>query len=100
MEQAINAASFSLKQMTDSVELATAAITGQAKVGNIDLETSNVIQNPRAYSSGRVASAQASAGSLFGTKGPEMSRLMNLGETVESTVMSTINKTLENKGVL
>jgi TP901 family phage tail tape measure protein len=99
MEQAINAAAFSLKQMSDSVDLATAAITGQAKVGNIDLETSNVIQNPRAYSDGRVASAQAAAGSLFGSKGPEMSKLMNLGETVESTVMSTINKTLENKGV-
>ena len=99
MEQAINAAAFSLKQMTDSVDLATAAITGQAKVGNIDLETSNVIQNPRAYSGSRVASAQTSAGSLFGSKGPEMSKLMNLGETVESTVMSTINKTLENKGV-
>ena len=99
MEQAINASAFSLKQMSDSIDLATAAITGQAKVGNIDLETSNVIQNPRAYSGGQVASAQASAGSLFGSKGPEMSKLMNLGETVESTVMSTINKTLENKGV-
>ena len=99
MEQAINATAFSLKKMSDSVDLATAAITGQAKVGNIDLETSNVIQNPRAYSGDQVASAQAAAGSLFGSRGPEMSKLMNLGETVESTVMSTINKTLENKGV-
>jgi TP901 family phage tail tape measure protein len=98
MEQAINAAAYSLRQMTDNIDLASAAIQGQAKVGNIDLETSNVIQNPRSYDKGRVSAAQTSAASLFGSRGADMTKLMNLGETVESTVMSTINKTLESKG--
>jgi TP901 family phage tail tape measure protein len=98
MEQAINAAAYSLRQMTDNIDLASVAIQGQAKVGNIDLETSNVIQNPRSYDKGRVSAAQTSAASLFGSRGADMAKLMNLGETVESTVMSTINKTLESKG--
>lgn len=98
MEQAINAASYSLKQMTDNIDLNVSALQGQAKVGSVDLQTSNIIQNPRAYDPGVRSSAQASAASLFGTRAPEMAQLMNLGETVENTVMSTINKTLEDKG--
>jgi TP901 family phage tail tape measure protein len=98
MEQAINAAAYSLKQMTDNIDLNVSALQGQAKVGSVDLQTSNIIQNPRAYNPGVRSSAQASASSLFGTRAPEMAQLMNLGETVENTVMSTINKTLEDKG--
>ena len=98
MEQAINATAYSLKQMTDNIDLNVTALQGQAKVGSVDLQTSNIIQNPRAYTPGVRSSAQASAASLFGTRSPEMAQLMNLGETVENTVMSTINKTLEDKG--
>jgi TP901 family phage tail tape measure protein len=98
MEQAINATAFSLKSMSENIDLTTAALQGQAKVGNIDLASANIIENPRSYGAGRVSAAQSSAGSLFGNRQPEMQQLMNLGETVENTVMSTINDTLKNQG--
>jgi hypothetical protein len=97
MEQAINKASFSLGQMTSDLDLLSSALGGQAQTGKPQIATSNILQNQRAYSTTEVETAKGNASSLFGADAKAMKGLLGVGETIESTVMSTLNKNLKDR---
>jgi len=100
MEQSIGRASFSLEQMSKDIDLASDSLQGQAKVGNIALTAINALQNPRAYSDQTVSNSRNVAAESFGIRSPEMVSLLGVGEKIESTVMSTINKSVnKNPGI-
>jgi len=97
MEQAIGKASFSLSQMTNDIDLLSSALTGQAQTGKSQIATANILQNQRAYSEPEVEKARGDAASLFGADAKVMKGLLGVGETIESTVMSTLNKNLRER---
>ncbi len=100
MEQSIGRASFSLEQMSKDIDLVSDSLQGQAKIGGIALTAINTLQNPRAYSDQAVSGARNVAAESFGIRSPEMISLLGVGEKIESTVMSTINKTVnKNPGI-
>jgi hypothetical protein len=100
MEQSIGRASFSLEQMSKDIDLVSDSLQGQAKIGGIALTAINTLQNPRAYSDQAVSGARNVAAESFGIRSPEMVSLLGVGEKIESTVMSTINKTVnKNPGI-
>ena len=100
MEQSIGRASFSLEQMSKDIDLASDSFQGQAKVGSVALTAINALQNPRAYSQETVSNSRNVAAESFGIRSPEMVSLLGVGEKIEATVMSTINKSVnKNPGI-
>ena len=66
MEQSIGAAQAALSGMNRQIELTTASLQGQAKIGEVILDSINVLQNPRAFNTNRVNRASTSAANIFG----------------------------------
>lgn len=95
MEQSINAVAASLNRMNSQMDTTIASLQGQAKIGDVILDAINVLQNPRAYRSPEVQAATTSAASMFGSEASNMAGLINLGENIEASVFSSINRTLE-----
>lgn len=100
MDQAINANVASLEKLSAQADLTTASLSGGAKVGtNIKLDSLNVLENPRAYGDKANQNAVSQASSIFGSQANKMSGLLQLGDKLEGSLMSTINNTLkDNKG--
>jgi hypothetical protein len=98
MDQAIGATVFSLEKMKSSVDLSASSFQGQAQAGEVRLSASNIIQNPTAYSTQEVQKAAAVGGSMYGPRSAEMTQLATLGDTITSSVMSTINNTVRDQG--
>jgi TP901 family phage tail tape measure protein len=99
MEQAINKTSFGLEQMSKDIELVSSSLQGQAKIGSGSLKSINVLQNPRAYSESDRNNARNQASSFFSGNSNTMKGLLTIGDNIEGTILSTINKTIkENPG--
>ena len=95
MEQSINKASAALDKMNERIDSRIAAMQGNAKVGNSSLNDITVLQNPRAFSSAENRGAAQRGASAFGGQSANVADLVNLGETIERTVMSSVNSVLE-----
>jgi len=95
MEQSINANVFALDNMSQKAELNAAALSGQAKSGNVKLQSVNVLQNPRAYDPTQRSMAVNQAANMFGGQEQTMRGLLNLTNKMEDSIMSTINKTIK-----
>ena len=95
MEQSIAKSNFAIDKLKESSDLAAAALSGQAKIGQTRLDAINILQNPRAYS-GQENNAAASLGaSAFGADlEPAIKGLLRFGPSLQDTVMSTINQVL------
>ncbi|NDG30572.1 hypothetical protein EB118_10945, partial [bacterium] len=93
MEMSINKASFDIQKLSASADLASEALSGNAKAGQINLEAINVLQNRRAYSPEQQNQAVDLAGSFFGSTSPTISSILNIGDKLESTILQTINRT-------
>jgi len=93
MEMSINKASFDIQKLSASADLASEALSGNAKAGQINLEAINVLQNRRAYSPEQQNQAVDLAGSFFGSTSPAISSILNIGDKLESTILQTINRT-------
>jgi ABC-type transporter Mla subunit MlaD len=96
MEQAINKADFELTKLSRSAELSAAALSGNAKAGDVMLDSINVIQNPRAYSGPQQGAAFDQVAGMFGSQAGLIRPLLGLGDKLESTVMSTINNAVQS----
>ena len=94
MDQAIERTSFSLKQMSQDMDLLSASLGGQAKTGDTSLKSMNVLQNPRAYGGLEKNSARDQAASFFTGERNLVKGLLSIGDNLETSVMSSINKTL------
>ena len=100
MDRAINKVTFQLDKMTQSVDLSNAALGGQAKAGEVRLDSINILQNRRAYSNERQNFAVNQASEMFGQAGGIIRPLLNIGDKMEDTILSTINRVIsENPGV-
>jgi TP901 family phage tail tape measure protein len=95
MEQAIGRNVYELDRLSQQAELSAAALSGNAKAGQVSLRSINVLQNPRAYNRAERASATQSAANMFGSEADTMRGLLQAGGTLEDTIMSTINKTIK-----
>jgi len=95
MEQAINRAGFELDKLSRSADLSAAALSGNAKAGNVMLDNINILQNPRAYSSEQQNAAYDQAAGMFGSQAGLIRPLLGLGDKLESTVMKTINRSVK-----
>jgi hypothetical protein len=99
MEQAINKTSFNLDRMSKDLELTSASLQGQAKIGSGSLRSINVLQNPRAYSDAENSSARDQSASFFSGSSNILKGLLKTGDQIEGTILSTINRTIkENPG--
>lgn len=94
MEQSINKVGFDLDKLSRSAELSAAALNGNAKAGEIMLDSINILQNPRAYSGSQQNAAYDQAAGMFGDQAGLIRPLLGLGDKLESTVMRTINQTV------
>ena len=95
MEQSINSAAAALQKMQGQIDLNIASMQGQARVGEVVLDAINTLQNPRAFSGAQNQQATQRASQAFGSQSGNMSALINLGESIESSVMSSINNVLQ-----
>ena len=94
MEHSIGATDAALNSMNRQIELTTASLQGQARIGEVILDSIAVLQNPRAFSAGDRSSARASAGTIFGSSGEDIAGLINLGESLETSVIASLNNAL------
>ena len=94
MDQAIERTSFSLRQMSQDMDLLSASLGGQAKTGDTSLKSMNVLQNPRAYGGLETNAARDQASSFFTGERNLVKGLLSIGDNLETSVMSSINKTL------
>jgi TP901 family phage tail tape measure protein len=95
MEQAIARNVYELNNLSQQAELSAAALSGNAKAGQVSLKSINVLQNPRAYNKAQRAEASQNAANMFGSESGTMKGLLQAGGTLEDTIMSTINKTMK-----
>jgi ABC-type transporter Mla subunit MlaD len=95
MEQAIGKNVFELDKLSQQADLSAAALSGQAKAGNVRLKSINVLQNPRAYSSNERNAEISKAGNMFGAESSTVSGLLQASGRLEDTIMSTINQTIK-----
>jgi TP901 family phage tail tape measure protein len=95
MEQAINKTNFGLEKMARDLDLVSSSLTGQAKAGEGAIKAINILQNPRAYGAGEVGAARSQAAGFFGGNSNIIKGLLTLGDDIETTIMSTINKTVK-----
>ena len=94
MEMSINKASFKIQQLSNSAELATASLNGNAKAGQVNLKAINVLQNRGVYSQEEQDKAVNFAGSFFGSASQPISSILNIGAgQLEDTILQTINRT-------
>lgn len=97
MEMSINKASFEVQKLSDSAELASASLSGNAKAGETRLSAINILQNRRAYSTQDQNNAVDMASSFFGSLSPAMSSILNIGDKLETSILSTINRTRQSE---
>jgi hypothetical protein len=92
MDQAIGKVSFELDSLTRSAELSSLALSGQAQAGQVSLKSINVLQNQRAYSDTENNMAATQGAEMFGSQAKTIAPLLGLGNKLEDTVLSTINR--------
>lgn len=95
MNQAVNSTNFALQKLTDSADLTSKALKGEAQAGEINLSTIDILKNPRGYSSTQQSGARASAAEFFGSRSDVIPGLLAGPEEAQASIMSTINQTLE-----
>jgi TP901 family phage tail tape measure protein len=98
IEQSIGRTTFELERMKNGLDLVTASLTGQAKVGNSVITALNVLANPRAYNENERSQARTQASSLFVGNRNILEGLLTVSDNIEGTVLSTINKELREAG--
>jgi TP901 family phage tail tape measure protein len=97
MSMAINKATFEIDRLAAASELSNKALAGSASIGDIALKSINVLQNPRVYSAEDQAVANNQASSMFGPASGPISQLIGIGDKMESTVLKTINRVIDNR---
>jgi TP901 family phage tail tape measure protein len=95
MEASVNRTNAELAKFNNALDSNVAAMTGSGKNStNTELESLEVLKNPKAYSQERVDSANNKAGSIFGFDSQIVSGLSGLGEKLETSLLSSINSTI------
>jgi hypothetical protein len=96
MEQAINKASASLDKMNNQIGLTIAAMQGEARVGDSSLDALTILENPRAFSAAENRQATQRGTRSFGDNAANVESLVNVGERIENSVMSSVNSVLSS----
>jgi hypothetical protein len=95
MEASVNRTNAELAKFNNALDSNVAAMTGNGKnSSNTELDSLEVLKNPKAYSQERVDSANNKAGSIFGFDAQIVSGLSGLGEKLETSLLSSINSTI------
>ena len=95
MEQSINVVTYSMNKLADQTDLLKASMTGEAKIGATRIDASNVLQNPNMYSADERSKAADVGSQFFGPQAQDMKGLLQFGPDLENTILSTINRTIQ-----
>ena len=95
MEQSINVVTYSMNKLADQTDLLKASMTGDAKIGATRIDASNVLQNPNMYSADERSKAADVGSQFFGPQAQDMKGLLQFGPDLENTILSTINRTIQ-----
>jgi len=95
MEQSINVVTYSMSKLADQTDLLKASMTGDAKIGTTRIDASNVLQNPNMYSADERSKAADVGSQFFGPQANDMKGLLQFGPDLENTILSTINRTIQ-----
>ena len=95
MEQSINVVTYSMNKLADQTDLLKASMTGEAKIGATRIDASNVLQNPNIYSADERSKAADVGSQFFGPQAQDMKGLLQFGPDLENTILSTINRTIQ-----
>jgi TP901 family phage tail tape measure protein len=96
MNQVIMSTNNSLDIFNNRLESSANALSGQASIGKTNLDTINTLKTPNISSSASFSAAASTASSLFGTENKLIESILVLGRDLESSLMSTINNTIQN----
>lgn len=96
MNQVIMSTNNSLDIFNNRLESSVNALSGQASIGKTNLDIINTLKTPNISSSANFSSAASTASSLFGTENKLIESILVLGRDLESSLMSTINDTIQN----
>ena len=96
MDSAINSTTFSVSELGKASDASKEALTGNARSTEIGLQSINVLQNRRAYTLDEQNFAVDRASEMFGPAASVVKPLLNVGNKIEDTVLSTINKVIQN----
>jgi len=100
MNQSIETTNYSLSKFSETVEASISAMSGQAKLGTTNLDSINTLKNLNVSTPEQKETAINQASSLFGSEKGLVSSILSLGDTLESSIMTAINKTIkDNPGV-
>lgn len=95
MEQSINTVTYSMSKLADQTDLLKASMTGEAKIGGTRLDAINVLQNPNMFSSDERSQAAGVGADFFGPQSKDIKGLLQFGPDLENTLLSTINRTIQ-----
>jgi hypothetical protein len=96
MDSAINSTTFSVSELGKASDASKEALTGNAKSTEIALQSINILHNRRAYTLDEQNFAVNRASEMFGPAASVVKPLLNVGNKIEDTVLSTINKVIQN----
>ena len=96
MSQSIETTNYSLSKFSETVEASISAMSGQAKLGTTNLDSINTLKNLNISTPEQKETAINQASSLFGSERGLVSSVLSLGDTLESSIMKAINKTIQD----
>lgn len=94
MDATVQASTDSLKQMSANLDLVSASLSGQAKIGNAAgiEQTMNILKNPKGYSATERQGAISTGASLFGGQGSNIQKALTASSNIENTILSVLNQ--------
>ena len=95
MEQSISSVTYAMNKLADQTDLLKASMTGDAKIGASRIDAGNVLQNPNMYSADERSRAADVGSQFFGPQAQDMKGLLQFGPDLENTILSTINRTIQ-----
>ena len=95
MDTALNITTFELDKLGRQSELSREALSGNAKAGPMKLDSVNMIQNTRGYTKSEGSAAQSQAADFFGSQSKTMSSMLKVANTMEDSILSSINRTIK-----
>ena len=98
MDQQVARATFSLARFDEGLEQSINALSGSARIGESSSRDANILENPLAFSSADFNSATARSAGRFGEDSTLVRGILQLGPSLEDSILKTINTVLANDG--
>lgn len=98
MDQSLARVAFSLEKFDRNLDLTINSLSGSARIGESSLEDANILANPLASSDADFTRATGRAASRFGDDSGLVRGLLELGPSLEDSILKTVNSVLSTAG--